>query len=126
VLEIRRVDESVAGRTVSGEALALDGREPISTNFWIFTPDVFPVLEAGFVDFITAQTELTSFQPDAQPEFLIPTEVNRSLRTGVARVRGIPTPDRFLGITHPEDREWVERGLRELTEGGLYPSPLWA
>jgi choline kinase len=122
VLEIRRVDEGISGRTVAGQALALKGSEPISTNFWIFTPAVFPVLEAGFVDFFRAQIELSS----TQPEFLIPTEVNRALGQGVARVRGIPTLDRFLGITHPEDRTWVGRGLEEVTDKGWYPSPLWA
>jgi len=138
VLEIRRVDESILGRTVPGQGLELNGTEPISTNFWIFTPDVFPLLEAGFVEFFRAHVELPSLQPDAQPdsqpgaqpdappEFLIPTEVNRAIGQGVARVRGIPTLDRFLGITHPEDRTWVERGLEEMTKEGRYPSPLWA
>jgi len=138
MLEIRRVDERISGRTLSGQELELNGTEPISTNFWIFTPDVFPLLEAGFVEFFGAHVELPSLQsdaqpesqpnaqPDAPPEFLIPTEVNRAIGQGVARVRGIPTLDRFLGITHPEDRSWVERGLEEMTNQGRYPSPLWA
>jgi len=122
VLEIRRRDEDIFGRTVSGQNLVLKGTEPISTNFWLFTPALFPILEAGFVDFFRAQFDISS----DQLEFLIPTVVNGALRTGAARVRGIPTAGRFLGITHPDDREWVVRGLEEMTEEGRYPSPLWA
>jgi len=122
VLDIRKGGEGISGRSVSGQDLVLEGTEPISTNFWIFTPAVFPILEAGFVDFFRVHAEPSS----PQPEFLIPTVVNGALRNGVARVRGIPTADRFLGITHPDDREWVVGGLEEMTEAGRYPGPLWA
>lgn len=121
VLGIRRGDDGISGRTVPGQGIVLEGTEPVSTNFWIFTPAIFPILEAGFVDFFEAQHGLLS----AKPEFLIPTEVNRALGKGAVRVRGIPTLDRFLGITHPNDREWVGRGLEEVTKEGRYPSPLW-
>ena len=123
VLEIRRGSGGISGKTVAGRGLELKGSEPISTNFWIFTPAIFPLLEAGFADFFRAQNELSS---PSQREFLMPTEVNRAVGKGVARVRAIPTTDRFLGITHPDDREWVVEGLVEMTQAGRYPSPLWA
>jgi len=123
VLEIRRGKEGISGRTVPGRKLALRGTEPISTNLWIFTPAIFPILEAGFVEFLRARQVEAS---PSQPEFLIPTEVSRGLEEESVRVRGIPTMDRFLGITHPQDREWVVRGLKELTVEGRYPSPLWS
>ncbi|MFH1765638.1 MAG: NTP transferase domain-containing protein [Gemmatimonadota bacterium] len=121
VLEIRKEDAGIWGRTVPGQELALEGTEPISTNFWIFTPAIFPILAEGFGGFWQALIEF----PGTQPEFLIPAEVNRALGEGTARVKGMPTQDRFLGITHPDDREWVVRGLGEMTEEGRYPSPLW-
>ena len=122
VLEIRRGDEGISGRTVGGRPLRLKGTEPISTNFWMFTPAVFPLLEAGFVRFFGALREGAS----GQPEFLIPAEVNGALEKGAVRVKTIPTMDRFLGITHPEDRRWVVEGLAEMTKEGRYPNPLWA
>ncbi|MCJ7628404.1 MAG: hypothetical protein MUO50_08450, partial [Longimicrobiales bacterium] len=128
VLEIQRGNEGISGRTVPGQGLALEGTEAISTNFWIFTPAIFPVLEAGFREFVEVLSGLACARPGPkliQPEFLIPAEVNRALGQGTVRVRGIPTKDRFLGITHPDDREWVARGLEEMTQKGRYPSPLW-
>jgi len=121
VLEIRRGDGEISGRTVSGQRVIMDGTEPTSTNFWLFTPAIFPILEAGFEEFLRGQTDPSS----AQPEFFIPSVVNGAVREGVARVKGIPTRGRFLGITHPEDRDWVVGGLEEMTRGGQYPSPLW-
>ena len=122
VLEIRRGEAGLEGRTVSGREVALTGQEPISTNFWVFTPEVFPLLEAGFLEFIEAQAEPAT----APPEFLIPTVVNEAIQGRRARVKAIPTADRFLGITHPPDREWVVKGLAEMSRAGRYPSPLWA
>ena len=60
-----------------------------------------------------------------EPEFLIPTEVNRLVARGEARVWILRTHDPFLGITHPQDWEWVAGGIRELVQEGLYPDPLW-
>ena len=122
VLEIRREQEGLSGRTLNGHEVVLKGTEPISTNFWLFSPDVFPLLEAGFRDFLGAQLDPSS----AQPEFLIPTVVNQALRDGAGRVRGVPTTGRFLGITHPADRESVVKGLEKMTAEGEYPTPLWA
>jgi len=121
ILEIRRAGGEVSGKTVSGQPVVLDGTEPISTNFWIFSPDIFPILEEEFQEFLRDQTDPSS----AQTEFLIPSVVNGAVRDRIARVMGIPTRGRFLGITHPEDRDWVAGGLEEMTHGGHYPSPLW-
>jgi hypothetical protein len=102
--------------------VSLSGDEPISTNFWLFGRGIFPALEAGLIRFLD---EVRSAPPDRQPEFLIPTVVNQAVAQGTVRVRGLPTDARFLGITHPADRDWVVEGLAEMTESGEYPSPLW-
>jgi hypothetical protein len=120
VLEDGR-EGGLSGRSLSGENVELTGREPISTNFWIFTPAIFPALVSGFGEFMKAQ--LASAR--APQEFLIPTVVNEAIENRTARVKAIPTLGRFLGITHPDDREWVVRSLAEMAEQGLYPNPLW-
>ena len=121
VLEIGEGEGGLSGRTVSGQGVLLEGPEPISTNFWIFNPAIFPLMESEFSVFLREQIDPTA----GQAEFLIPTVVNHAVREGKARVKGIPTRGRFLGITHPKDREWVMTGLKEMTEDGRYPSPLW-
>jgi NDP-sugar pyrophosphorylase family protein len=121
VLEIRRTGEGFKGRTLTGRPLRLTGGEPISTNFWIFTPEVFPFLEKGFSDFLAGQADPST----AQSEFLIPTVVNGALEAGAIQVKTAPTKGRFLGITHPEDREWVVESLASMALEGRYPDPLW-
>lgn len=136
VLDIRRTEKTIVGRTMSGEGVILAGDEMVSTNFWAFTPDVFPLLEVGFGRFLETVASSSAAGADSgggsgnvspgEPEFLIPTEINRALTTGDARVRVMECQDDFFGITHPEDREWVAGKLAEMAREGLYTNPLWA
>ncbi len=121
VLEIQGAGGRLTGRQVAGESVALSGREPTSTNFWVFSSHVFSLLEGEFRRFLEAQVE----RDDAPPEFLIPTVVNRALEQGAARVRTTPTKGTFLGITHPGDRPLVVERLAGMAAEGLYPDPLW-
>jgi hypothetical protein len=121
VLDIRNRSEGLSGETVEGKGLDLSGEEPISTNFWVFTRAVFPLLRAAFKDFLQGVVH----SKEGQPEFLIPSVVNEVLEEGRGQVRCVPTRSRFLGITHPEDRQGVVDGLEEMTVAGEYPRPLW-
>jgi hypothetical protein len=121
VLEIDGAEDMLHGRTVAGERVSLTGREPISTNFWLFSPQIFPPLEAEFREFLSAQLDGRG----APPEFLIPMVMNSALRGGMARVKTTPTKGRFLGITHPGDRSYVVESLARMAARGQYPAPLW-
>lgn len=136
VLEIRRESQEILGRFLSGEEVRLSGCEPTSTNFWLLSPDVFPLLDVGFRRFLGrmlkgpeghAQVH-TRPGPGSlpQPEFLLPSEMNRILAEGKGRVRVIPGGGTFLGITHPEDRKGVVESLERLVRQGRYPKSLWS
>jgi hypothetical protein len=140
VLGVQLRGGEVVGRTVAGEPLTLTGREPVSTNFWVFTPELFPALEEGWGSYLEEVAGWgvdrsgacapgvegpAASGPPAESEFLIPTEVNRLLATGQARVRVRRASDPFFGITHPGDREWVVEGLARLGREGRYPDPLF-
>jgi len=90
---------------------------PVSMNFWCFTQDLFPILRAGFDAFAMRAP------PDG--EYLLPAVIRTAVRDDVARVRVITHGGRWLGLTHPEDRDAVRAGLARLTAEGRYPSPLW-
>ncbi len=125
--EVRQMESYVSGVSLDGEAMVLSGQEPASTNFWIFTPDIFPLLEAGFQAFLESVVadSMNDKGSGGEAEFLIPTEVNRLVANREARVRVLRTHDRFFGITHPQDWEWVAGGIRELIREGQYPDRLW-
>jgi hypothetical protein len=122
---IRRSGSEIAGTTVQGQDRLLSGQEPISTNFWVFTPEVFPLLEEGFQAFLAEQL-LEEPPAEGEAEFLIPSEVSRLLSRDEARVWVLRTEDPFFGITHPLDWEWVASGIRELIREGRYPEDLWS
>jgi len=120
-LDIRPAGKGLFGKTMEGDPVGLTGNEPISTNFWIFGADIFPILENAMGAFLDEVMQ----NVDSQPEFLIPSVVNESLASGGSTVRAVPTRGRFLGITPPPDRALVVRGLEGMVKDGEYPTPLW-
>ncbi len=122
ILGLERKGGKVVGKTLEGKERVLSGGETVSTNFWVFTPEIFPFLMEGFQAFMEGYGEGGEGR---EPEFLIPQEVNRVLAGGRARVRVGRARDPFFGITHPKDRGWVVKGLAGLVRDGRYPAPLW-
>jgi len=122
VLGVSRIGDAVTGNTVSDEGVTLSGQESTSTNFWVFTPEIFSLLEGGFRTFLA---DLSSQGDPDTTEFLIPTEVNRYVAQGEGRVWVLRTQDTFFGLTQPLEWEWVAGSIRELIEEGQYPESLW-
>jgi hypothetical protein len=135
VLEIQRDSQEIRGKSLSGEEVRLRGWEPTSTNFWLLSPDIFPLLDVGFRRFLGRMLGGSESRAHArgqpcpgawpQAEFLLPSEMNRILAEGRGRVRVTPGGETFLGITHPEDRKGVVEGLERLVRQGRYPKSLW-
>jgi hypothetical protein len=95
------------------------GDEVTSLNCWGFTPAVFGKLDPAFKRFLERQGR----NPGA--EFYLPEAVGEMIRAGEARVRVLTTGSRWLGITHRDDRQIVQAGIRELIAKGEYPGRLW-
>lgn len=97
----------------------LTGDELASMNFWVFPPKALQDLREIFEAFLSARgTEPAS-------ESIIPEAVSNLIARGRMQVRALSAPGPWFGLTHPADREGVQRGLRALTEQGMYPTPLW-
>ncbi len=97
----------------------LDPETPTSLNFFVFTPDIFGFLEDQFVQFLAERgNEIGS-------EFFLPTAVSTMIRRGQATVRVLRSPEAWVGVTYPEDREATQIRLRRLHDSGVYPSRLW-
>jgi len=102
-----------------GTARMLTGDEVVSMNMWGFVPPFFEELRAGFSRFLQAHAG----SHDA--EFYLPIAIQDALRAGRARVKVLPSPDTWCGITNPRDVERVTAHLRQLVAHGQYPTPLW-
>jgi UTP-glucose-1-phosphate uridylyltransferase len=113
---IYRDGENAYFMEVDGTRTSLCGDRPVSLNFWGFTPSIFEHLELEFIDFLKKNGgEMSS-------EFFIPTVVGNLVDRQVAKVTLLESPDRWLGITYPEDKSIVSEGIKTLVDAGCYPS----
>jgi UTP-glucose-1-phosphate uridylyltransferase len=119
-LEVRRCEDGVRYTDNGRDWIDIPADSIVSMNIWGFTPSIFGELEARFPVFLKANEPLIS-----KAEFLIPEVVGSLIREKKARVKVLPTHERWYGVTYPEDRPRVQAAIRKLVANGLYPENLW-
>jgi hypothetical protein len=93
----------------------------VSMNFWGFTPSMLKEIENRFPAFL----DQALIENPLKGEFLLPLTVDQLLREDRAKVKILPSEDRWFGVTYKEDRESVVNALQSLKDKGLYPEKLW-
>lgn len=88
--------------------LALTGEEPVSMNFWGFTPDLFARMERLFEEFLEEKGD------NPKAEFYLPAAVSSLIVAGESIVTVLDTPDSWYGLTYPEDKPAVVEALASL------------
>ena len=88
-------------------------------NLWGFPPSVFEHTQKQFNNF------LNEHGGDEKAEFFIPTVVDNLIRSGQVKVKVLPTPDSWFGITYREDKTIAAANIGKLIEEGVYPEQLW-
>ncbi len=111
--------EGVRNREADGSFRNLTGQEIVSLNCWGFTLGLLEGLPRLFGEFL----ERNRANPKA--EFYLPTAVNALIQEGRARVKVLPTPCHWFGVTYREDRAYVKESIRSLVRAGEYPERLW-
>jgi len=91
----------------------------VSMNLFGFTPSVFQWLEKYFAEFLKENAM------NPKSEFFIPIIVDRMIKEGLARMKVLPTDEKWFGVTYKEDRPHVLEMINFLVSGGVYPSDLW-
>lgn len=112
-------DGSIAD--LSGDApRPLAPQTPVSMNLWGYHPDMLGVMETYFRDF------LKGIRPgDIKAECLLPIMMDALTAEGKCRTSVLHTPDKWFGMTYPEDKQGVIDELQALHDSGLYPPTLW-
>ncbi len=108
----------ITGEGMDGESHTLDGDAYTSMNMWGFTPDIFKYGNEMFKEFLRENIN------NEKKEFYIPFVVNSLIQSGKATVKVLSSPDKWFGVTYKEDKEVVVGKLKDMTESGIYPSPL--
>lgn len=121
LLSVREMTRLVKTDTGARDELtgeSFSGDEPVSMNFWGFTPQIFPMLQEGFSEFLRTCHE------DPKSEYYIPMAVGSFIASGIATVRVARTEAEWFGVTYREDRPEVVRRLEAFTAQGIYPASL--
>lgn len=122
VVETRGI-RTQGGRVICDNENVMDLLTPdsiVSMNMWAGMPELFPVLEQGFREF------LKGIEDDPlKKEYLLPDIVANLLSKQQAEVAVLSTDDHWIGITYQEDVEKAKADFRILAEKGIYHTPLW-
>jgi hypothetical protein len=121
VFKIQKFPDGIKHTENGVDWTPLPGQSLVSMNFWGFEPDLFEELEAQFRDFLRDNAGGLD-----KAEFLIPEVVGRLVRRKAAKVRILPTRERWFGVTYPQDRPLVEAAILKRVREGLYPARLWS
>jgi hypothetical protein len=117
---VARDGGEVKNTDAEGRVTVLTGDEPVSMNFWGFTPGIFGQLRERF------ETFLRQHGSELKAECYIPNTVGELVAAGQARVKVLRTRDTWFGVTYREDHPRVVENIRRLTAQGVYPERLWS
>lgn len=117
--QIKRINGKVSYQEDNDNWIPIEDHTPVSMNMWGFTPDYFKYSDEYFINFLNEN------QDNIKAEFFIPLLVNDLIVSSKVTVKVLDTPSKWFGVTYAEDRPSVVAKLKELTDEGVYPSPLW-
>jgi hypothetical protein len=123
LVEVSQIQErqgQLTGTDESGDRLTLRGDETVSMNLWGFQPPMLQVLERQFHEF------LADCGDSLDREFQIPVAVGRQIELQEARVKVLPTRERWIGMTFIQDRSRVVEYIHRLVLRGAYPDRIAA
>ncbi len=117
---IERENDGAKNTAPDGTVTRLSGNEPVSMNFWGFTPRIFSQLNEVFDGFLKRSGN------ELKTESYVPAAVGELITAGQARVKVLHSADPWFGVTYREDRPRVVDSIRKLVDAGAYPASLWS
>ncbi len=121
--ERKKIYREPSGRVVyelDETVYEIDENAYASMNFWGFTPEVFSLMEKEFKEFLLSEDEDIT-----KKELCLSTCIDSALKAGKCSVKVIPTNAKWFGVTYHEDKEYVEKSIKEMVENGEYPDGLF-
>ena len=92
----------------------------VSMNTWGFTPSIFGELEAGFPVFLRNHADNI-----LKTEYFLPYAIDGLISEHKAKVRVLPSKERWYGVTYQEDKPLVKQAILKMIREGVYPENLW-
>jgi UTP-glucose-1-phosphate uridylyltransferase len=95
--------------------ILLRSQQAVSLNLFGLHANIFPILEEKFQDFSWENGNSST------AEFYLPTAITTpDVLNHRITMKMLPTQDRWLGMTYPADRPFVENQLNQLIARGIY------
>lgn len=117
----RNADGTIRGRQ-GDNIVTIPEESVVSMNMWGCTKEFVPLLTVCFEKFLERAEKTGSLDT---AEYPIPLAVDELIGSGMITVKVIPTHDCWYGMTHKEDCPGIRAAFAEMTEKGIYPSPLF-
>ena len=135
-LQMHRSGDRVLGRDGEGRPVDVPLSTPVCTNLWGFlghkasydrlsaesviysASDVTCLLERRFKEFLATD-------PGTDKEYYLSEAMNELIARDLLCARVVPTDERWLGVTFPDDHGPVADALRAMVRAGVYPERLW-
>ncbi|MEI8314041.1 MAG: sugar phosphate nucleotidyltransferase [Verrucomicrobiota bacterium] len=117
IVELLKIEKTATGARQGDQTLT--GDEPVSMNFWGFTPTLFGHLRRELQQFLKQQGQ------EEKSELLIPMVIGDLVAQNRATCQVLRTTASWFGVTYREDRPIVIENIRKLIAAGEYPASLW-
>ena len=117
IVEMLKIEKAGTGARQGDQILT--GDEPVSMNFWGFTPTLFGQLRRELQQFLKQHGQ------EEKSELLIPAVVGALVTQNRATCQVLRTTASWFGVTYKEDRPIVIESVRQLVARGEYPEKLW-
>ena len=99
----------------------IDVKTPVSMNMWGFKKGLIDELDKAFIRFLDEDVSSNPLKAEA----LLPSDVDRLIKSGKASVKVFTSPDKWFGVTYQEDKPYVVSNIKALKDAGEYPEVLW-
>lgn len=123
VIETNNIEKCNGGAIVrngNNETLDIDSNSYVSMNMWGLDEGFLDLLEPMFIDFLKNQIE-----GDIKSEFLLPTIIDKLIKSKTATVKVLETNDKWFGVTYKEDKFSVLESFKKLIADGVYSEKLF-
>ena len=115
-LEIQRQGDKIIDHDSEN---ILQEEDFVSMNYWVCNETMFDYLEEYIIEMYP---KLDNIEKD---EIYLPFAAQTLLQNNVIEIKVIDSESKWFGVTYAEDKVAAVKNLKEYTDNGDYPTPLW-
>lgn len=118
---IEKKDGKLLATPLENEApFVVEDNTLVSMNMLGFSKNLFKHIEDMMYEFYEDNKDNLD-----TCEYLIPTVITKCIKRGIATMKVLPTTAVWHGVTYKEDKEELEKAIKELIKEKIYPENLW-